>query len=505
MKSYKSFLFLTLVACLSLCSCYHEFPGGGGGGGTGTANVSFVLVADTPPTNLGLVSLKVVPTTITLTPTTGTATSFSINSGNGYTFDLVRLQSDSGYLGTVPSVETGDYTSVTVGFSSVQIAFYNGTGVALTNPVCPANDACIATFAGPFTATITTSQTISGNAGYGIDINLANAITVSGTTLSFNLGNSNAASIYALPRTPTNLASGQLDLIEDFTGVVSLTNSGVTITPALAVNRAPITATANSSTVLDEDPTQTLCTNPTQGSVSSCVSSNQAASMDAILNSDGTFTVQEIEPLLATLQDTVEGTIVAINNSTQFVIVVGDIIPAATNSLIGSLGIGSPLTVNLSTGPAFYVDSKGLPVEGSFPDSYDFFIQSTDTTGLFLGQNVAVHVTAFTVANGSTIASSTANTVTLRWSRFIATPTGASTSSLFNVTGLPGYFGFTPTSILQTEIFLGAQGTEGATNLDGIMNGSPPGTGAVGIRALYIENPGYTLSPAFFAAKVRQP
>ena len=65
--------------------------------------------------------------------------------------------------------------------------------------------------------------------------------------------------------------------------------------------------------------------------------------MDAILNADGTFTVQEIEPLLANpTVDTVEGTIVSIESgrqSQQFTMVITDIIPAATNSLIGSLSV----------------------------------------------------------------------------------------------------------------------------------------------------------------------
>ena len=77
--------------------------------GSSTANVSFVLVSDTPPATLGLVSFKVVPTAITLTPTTGTPTTFNINGGNGFSYDLVRLQSDSGFLGTVPAVATGTY------------------------------------------------------------------------------------------------------------------------------------------------------------------------------------------------------------------------------------------------------------------------------------------------------------------------------------------------------------------------------------------------------------
>ncbi len=506
MKFYKSFLFLTLAACLSLGSCYHEFPKGGGGG---TAKVSFVLVADTPPTNLGLVSFKVVPSAITLTPASGTATTFQINGGNGYSFDLVRLQSDSAFLGTVAGLPTGTYSSIAVTFSSAQVAFLNSTGAAITNlnPQCPANDVCTVTFGGPFTATSSSSQTISGNMGLGIDVNLANVISVTGGSLTVNPGNTSSVSAFTLPRQPTNLAAGQLDLIEDVTGVVSLGGTGLTINAATAVNRLPITATVNSSTVLDEDPTLSLCTAPTQGSISSCVSSNQAASMDVILNSDGTFTAQEVEPLLGTLKDTAEGTIVSINsgNQTQFTLIVTDIIPLGTNSLIGSLTIGAPLTVNLAPNPIFYVDSKGLPVANSFPTNYGAFTQSTNTTGLHVGQTVAVHVAAFTAANGTTAAiANQVDTVTLRWSRFTATPTGAATNALFNVTNLPGYFGFTSSSVLQTEIFLGTQGTKGATNLDGISNGNAPGTNPVGVRALFIEDPGNTLSPAYFAAKVRQ-
>lgn len=515
MKYTKSFLFMTLAATLGLSSCsgLPKGNGGGGGGGGGTAKVSLVLVADTPPANLGLVSFRVTINGITLTSSAGTKTNFTPNNGNGMVVDLVRLQSDSAFLGTLPSVPIGTNSTITVSFSNPQLAFFNGTGAAITslNPQCSANTVCTVSFGASVGApVITASQAISGNTGLGIDFNLTNALVLSGAALNvsfINSGSTNVISSFTLPRQNSNLAAAELDLIEDITGVVSIANTAVTITPAAPAGRGTVTAAANSNTVLDADPSNTLCTNPTQGQVSTCVSSNQAASMDAVLNSDGTFTVQEIEPLLKTLQDTVEGTIVFINpnNSTQFDLITTDLIPAAINSLIGSLSIGAPLTVNLSTGPTFLVDSKGLPVANSFPANSGFFTQSTNTNGLHVGQTVAVHITAFTAGNGTTtFDSSTANSVTLRWSRFVATPTGASTNSLFNVTSLPGYFGFTQANVLETEIFLGPQGTRGATNLDGITNGSAPGTTAVGVRALFIEDPGNTLAPAFFAAKVRQ-
>jgi hypothetical protein len=514
MKHTKSFLFTTLATALLLCACQSlpKGTGGGGGGGGGTANVSFVLVADTPPANLGLVSLKVVPTSVTLTPSTGTPTTFNINSGNGYSFDLVRLQSDSAFLATVHKFPTGTYTTIAVTFSGAEVAFFNGTGAAITNlnPSCLAGAVCIVTFPGPFTSTITDSVAIGANAGLGIDVNLGNAVSVTGGALSINFINSATTSVvsaFALPRTNSNLASGQLDLIEDFTGIATVSGTTVTIAPAPAVNRPPITASSTSTTVYDLDPTGTLCS-AAAASLSSCFASStgETASMDAILHSDGTFTVQEIEPLLASpAVDTVEGTVVSINQNiaTQFNIIVTDIIPAATSSLISSLGIGSPLTVNLAAGPSFRVDTKGLALVGNTAN----FIGGADTTVLRAGQSVAVHVKAFTGANGTTAAiANNVDTVTLRWSRFTATPAGALSASLININALPAYFLFSPTSSFEVQIFSGIQGQgTNVTNLDGIADGNPPAaTPPIGIRALFMEDPGNTLAPAFFAAKVRQ-
>jgi len=511
-KLNKSFVLAALACSMGMTSCYHEFPGGGGGGGggggTGTAKVSFTVVADTPPANLGIVSFVATIQSITLTSSTGAATTLNLNGNSGLSFDLARLQSDSGFAGTAASVPTGANSTITVKFSSAKLVFQNNTGVALTTPTCPSGDICVATFGGPLTATINAAQTISGNTGFGIDVNLSNALTVSGSALALNLTNASTTSVssFTLPRANSNLLAGQLDLIEDVTGVVSLSGSGVTVTPALITGQPTIAAASNSNTIYDLDPTNALCQNAT--TLSTCVTSNAPASMDAVLNADGTFTVQEIEPLSATLQDSVEGTIYSIPSQTQFGMIVTNIIPAASNSKISSISIGDPLTVNLAVGPTFLVDSKGLPVQTDFSSSYQFFIGSTNTTGLQPGQTVAIPITSFTAANGNTPAiSNQTAAVTLRWSRFGSTPTGALSNSLINVTDLPSYFGLTSTSILEVEIFPGTQGqgSRGITNLDGIPDGSAPNaTPGVGIRALYIEDPGGTLAPAFFAAKVRQ-
>ncbi len=514
MKYSKSFLSATLAAALLLSAC-QSLPngGGGGGGGGGTAKVSLTLVSDTLPTNLGIISFKVAISSVQLTSKSGVQSTLNLgglNLGKGLIVDLARAQSDAVFLGTVSGVPEGtdNNATVTVGLTGAQLTFFNSTGAAITNltPQCPANTVCSVTFNVTGTPAITFSQAISGNTGIGIDFNLKNAITLTGTSLAVNLANpgtNDVLSAFGLPRTNNGLATGQLDRIEDFTGVATVTGTSVTITSQPQAGRGSITAVSGSNSVFDPDPTGQRCSGKT--SPLTCLTTvNEAASMDAILNSDGTFTIQELEPLLPTpVVDTVEGTVVFIGtNGSQFSLITSDIIAAATNSKIASLNMGDPLTVNLSTTVAtggFLVDTKGLPVGGALGN----FAGGTTTAVLHLGQSVAVHVVNFTAASGTTAAiANNVDLITLRWSRFIATVKSANTP-LFGVTNLPGYFGFTSASNFDVQTFVGP---DGVTNLDGLsantsnLSVSSP----VAIRALFLEDSGTTLDPAFFATKVRQ-
>ena len=508
MKSYKAFLVLNLLVAVALSSC-SGLPKGVctvNCSQGGTAKVSFIMVADTLPVNLSVISFRVIVTGITLTTSTGATASLSTNA----VLDLMRLQSDSAFLGTIANAPTGQYTSVTLALTAQEITFLNTSAGAVGT--CPSGSICIVplppTTIGTPKFTFPSAITISANTGFGIDFNLANAVTITGTTLNVNLtnsGNTNVITSFTLPRQNSNLASGQLDLIEDITGVVSIGNSGVAITPASNAGRLAITAVANSNTVLNADPSGNLCTNPTPGQVATCVSSNQAASMDAILKSDGTFSIQEIEPLLATLKDTVEGTVTSINanSQTQFTLIVTDLLPAAQNSLIGSLHVCDGLTVNLAnnTNP-FLVDTKGLPVDQLDPGTLNNFATQTTTGAIHLGQTVAVHIIApFTAANGNTIASSSADTVTLRWSRLTSAVAPVS-PTIFDVSAIPPYFNFTSNSAFQVQVFTN---TVPPTNFDGVTDATQlVNTKPVAVRALFFENLGNTLNPAFFVAKVRQ-
>ncbi len=496
-----SFLPVLLLAALSLASCSGPYkPCTVNCGGTGTATVSLTLVADTLPPNPSILSFKVTIVAITLTPTSGTALTFQPPSP--IVIDLMRLQSDTALLGSLTNVPSGSYT-VQVSLSSPEITFLNDTSSTITanGVTCLSNHVCTATITSVGTPTIgsfTLSATSGGKQGIEFDFNLNNAISLSSGTLAINFNPSSPSpgvlTAFTLPRTNANLGANQLELTEDFTGVVSISGSSVTIT---SPTRGTLTATSTSNSFFDASPDGVICPTP---STISCVVAGQIASVDAFLKSDGTLELKEFEPLNANQQDFVEGTVYAVNTPTQFAIVVTDKVQLATNSLISGLNTGDLLTVNITT-PTFLVDTKGLAVPAG---SLGQFQGQSDTNAVHPGQTIALHVTVFVAANGTTIAAATADTVILRWSRLIATPTTASATTV-NVNAVPSYFNITPASVFPTQVFSGTLGSQGVTNLDGITTAANLIIGApVGLRVLYLENTTNSAQFPFMAAKIRQ-
>ena len=477
----------------------------------GTATVNLTLVSDMPSASPSILSYRVTITQITLTPVTGTAVTFT--PATAPVIDLMRLQSDSDFIGTLLNVPVGTYSSITLSLGTPQITFLNNTSATITNASAASGTYVVG-------AICKVSSSVSGNAqvsatpfpitlaangktGLGIDFNLNNSITVTNGTMTVTFTPTTAGvhvlSAFNLPRN-SNLTGNQLDLIEDFVGVVSVSGQNVTLT---SQTRGTLTASTTSNTVFDTDPSNSLCTTPS----SACIVAKQVASMDAILNSDGTLSIQEFEPLLSAQADVVEGIVVAVNPSsqTQFTIVTTDKVQATTNSLIGGLNVGDPLTVTIVLNPnPFLVDTKGLQVSQSFPATFNNFASGTTTTAIHLGQAVAVNVTTFTAATNIASASCNTNTVTLRWSRLTGMPTTQATPT-FNFNNAPGYFNFTSASSFQVQTFLGTPGTRGITNLEGVTDiNLIDDTKPIAIRALYLENTTFTAAPVFFAAKVRQ-
>src|SRR5467141_2400072 len=252
-----SFLPVLLLAALSLASCSGpKTTCTVNCGGSGNGSVAVTMVADTLPASPSLLTFQVTIASIKFTTSSGTSTTVNLNPA--LTVDLMRLQTDTVFLGLFPNIPAAQYVSATLFFSgNAKITFLNDSTTA-TISLCPPNTVCPLSVPVSSTPIATVPFTVSPNAvtGIGIDLNFFNAVSISGSpaNLVVNFNNANVLSAFTLPRPNSNLAAGQLDLIEDFTGVVSISNQSVTLASAPVTGRGSLTASATSTTFYDPDP-----------------------------------------------------------------------------------------------------------------------------------------------------------------------------------------------------------------------------------------------------------
>jgi Domain of unknown function (DUF4382) len=489
-----SFLPVLSLVALSLASCSgpQNRRVTGGGGGSATVSLTLAAVPFVPPPGTSILSFALSLSSVQLTPTSGSVVNIPLNTAT-YVVDLTRLQSDSAFLGQLlAKVPAGTYNKVTVGVASAVVTYctdLGGTSGCDAASVKQVTQGATTPATSSFSATLTSGQ----KTAIQIQFNFANAITISTTQaqvvskVDLTATNVLTASILAPTSSSSSLGSGQLDFVEDITGMVTAESStSVTVQTS---QHGSITAAANQSSI----------------SFTNCVTTpgtacppkvGQFASIDTVLNSDGTFTLLDFDPIAPTSSDWIEGIVSTTpSSSTQFQIVTNDIILASSNSLIGAnLLLGDPVQVTLSSVPPvqpFVVDSKGL-----FVVSTPFTSGSTDATNIIPGQTVALHVTKFTAKIGTTTpAAVNVDTVVLRFTR-VAGSISNVPGPTFNIQSLPPFFGSTVS--YQVQLSTGTP----PTNYDGVSNASGLIVGkTAAMRALYF---GPTFQPAFSAAKVRQ-
>ncbi len=484
MNSERALFLLGISAVLALTSCSGLKSSVctvncGGGGGT-TVPVSFTLsaVPVSVPGSVSLLSFNANVTTISLTSeSTGNVTNLTPTN---LVVDLNKLLSDSAYLGTY-DVASDSYNKVQLFFTPEVVYCPSTSGVAGCTP------GTIQKVTGtPTSLTFTYSPALTPTtAGIGVRFRvfMARALVLNGAGTAITGIDFTQANVGFSEQLPlaANLAAGQLDYVEDFTGLVTAVgSSSITLQSATAgtITVNVVSGTSNFST-------QT-CTNNTI----SCAAVNQVADVDAILKADGTFTLLLFDLLDPSPDDWIEGVIgYAPTLSSQFQLVVTSFGAATSGSVVGSnLHLGDQVTVNLhlQTGSTFSVDGKDLT------SGVDNFTGGTDTSVMYPGQVVIVHPTAFTAASGTTPASVNVDSVALRFSRLSGLP--GSPGPDFTITPYDPYLGI-PVNSLTYE-------TSGVTNYDLLTSGSTlDTTAAAGIRALYFGPPA---TSTFAVAKVRQ-
>jgi hypothetical protein len=485
-KQYAVLIAFAAIFVLTSCSGVKNSCTVNCGGGNGDASVRLNLAAVplTPPPGTSILSFAVTINSVSLTPASGGSdVNIPLNTGT-YSVDLTRLQSDSSFLGqAVSGVPSGTYNQLSVNASAVVTYCTATSGTPGCNPGSVAQIS--KSFATPTTSNFSLALAANQQAGLRVLINFTKALTVNSGTQAvtgLNLTAANVLTTTTLPPGLSTLSAGQLDYIDDATGVVTAA-SGTSVT-VLTATRGSITSVITNSTI--SSPTCVIQNNPCVATV------GQIASLDSALNSDGTSTLLQYDPISNKSVDVIEGIVTTSNlSNTQFEIVTNDFVLASSNSLLANnLSLGDPVNVTLApTVSPFAIDTKGLPTVATGFDG------ATSATDILPGQTVALRVTSFTPRAANTPASATVDFVVLRFTRVVGNVFSAAAPD-FGIQSLPVFFGQFTSNIVQTSAGSPSTYLDGYSNIGSILTGDN-----VAIRALYF---GVTVSPSFTAAKVRK-
>src|SRR6266403_5646559 len=186
---------ILLLAALSLASFCGPKTTTGCTVNCGNGSVAVTMVADTLPANPSVLTFQVTIASIKFTTSSGTSTTVNLNPA--LSVDLMRLQSDTVFLGTFANIPAAQYTSVTLILSgNANITFLNDTASTLSG--CLANHICPLSVAASSNPVANLSFTVSQNSvtGVGIDLNFAKAVSISGANLAVNFSNNNVLSAF---------------------------------------------------------------------------------------------------------------------------------------------------------------------------------------------------------------------------------------------------------------------------------------------------------------------
>ena len=487
-----------LAGAFSLASCSRPTSTVAGSGKGSSAALIVALRASPlpPPGNTNVLSFSATVLGVSLTPLTGGSVNVPLNSAF-YQVDFARLQSDAAFLALSTAIPAGTYTNMVVSLSNPAVTYCTQThgiagcapGSVITLGGGPATPIIAAT---PFPLVITDGQ----STGLAVNVNIAKALTLNAQTqaiTSVNLGAADVLTAMILPPASSTLPSHALNFFEDVTGIISSVNTASQSVTIQTATTGAITAVVDSATTLSPN-----CATFNLGSAFTCARQGQVASLDMVLNADGTFTLLEYDPLATTAGDWIEGIVgLPPSSSTQFQMVTNNLVLSPSNSFIGShLELGAPVRITLTNPKPFVVDTKGLDVPNTS------FTGATDASILMPGETLAVHVVSFIPASGATLAAATVDFVYLRFTRVTGSVASAAPPNTFAMQSFPFFFGLAVPATVQLS------NDSPSTNFDGVNGATALVSGqAVSIRALYFGPPtGPTPTPSpFSAAKVRVP
>jgi hypothetical protein len=485
MKFYKAFLIPTLLACLSLTSCYHEFPSGGGGGGgggnnNGTAFVN-IFVTSTPSSTFSFPSLNWPIDNIFIIDSKGATISLGGTSGVAFP-DFARLQTDSTYVGHATLAAT-NYTSLKVELGAPLFSyFYNNTNATLlgcaVGTVCQIPNTVNGLGSATITIPITYAATANSNVGIRVNFDLSKAVTnVGGMTFDFTQN----GAITLIPLPTASSQSAGIDFVDNFTGSVFAKDATtVTLKSFVSENR---TFTMAANAVFD-DPFS-ICPVPASFT---CIVPNQNLSIDGYVKAaDGSFVATEVEFLdPAPAITELEGVIVKpVSNSSFQIVLSNGMAPPGQGGLVSTT-----VNVTLNGAETYAVDPKSLADSGGALSTTPVgFLSQAD---LVLGQTVMLKGGSININNGNL---TNPTRVLLRYSSV-----GATIQSIGNpaitLSGVDPFLVNLLNNTGQVQTFPNTA-YDGVTAFGGLTTNR-----IISVRALYL-NPNSGAQQPLLAAKIR--
>lgn len=359
----KAGLALMIAAGLALTAgC-----GGGGSGvnpgptptpGTAGASNTQVRIGDAPADSV--IAFEVSLTSLSLTPSGGgPAVNIAVPANN-----RIELTHDSGKFEplTLGNLPQGTFNSATLTLANSELTFLTGTGTAVH-------------INGPASAQVTVPLSPAVTVGgspivLAIDVNVANSVTVNGTTITgINFG---PTSFTITSKAPGAQANQQDDdgEIEDVQGLVTAVN-GSSFTMNVGQTGSSLTFDTDSTTQFKDGIT----------SVASAL--NQVVTAEGFTRSDGSLFAKEVEGLESQNGSELEGIITQISGSTLTVLAQDGIGSGMDNSKVGDSFTVSIAGLNASK---FRVNLGNGFGGGNLPNATFPF----DATTIHQGQRIEV-------------------------------------------------------------------------------------------------------------------
>jgi hypothetical protein len=481
-KIYQLLLAIIAVASLASCSGLKNPCTVNCGGGSGNSSLS-ITISDTPPANTTILSFNLPVIGITLTPSSGSQVPV-FSSNPSADFDLTRLQSDTNLITSNVTVAAGTYTAINVTVAAPNGVFVNSSGATVGS--CAVAGVCsLSGSAATITYTFPTGSplTLTSNSSQwvNLDFNYNNAIV---TTNGIGIDVTQSNVLTASTTIPTNIPSGDVANIDDFTGAITaLSSSSITVQSSV---RGSLTALIGSGIPVYDPPGQ--CTG---GASLSCIGVGSIVSVQSVLTNTGSTNATSVDIIDKSTSpaDEVEGIIYpsSCNGGSNFGLILSDSTIFTSGSPLLNSIIGSGVCLSITQTTTYAIDTGILTNQAGVPTSLGF----SSSADLVAGQMVRAKITgAVTGTNG---VNATATAMILRFSRLSGTVNTVS-GGVFSVTGLPTYLAINGSP--QVYTYSNATILEGTSSL-GSLAGEP-----VSFSALYL-NPNAGVQYPFQAVKVR--